>query len=83
MSNAENIQPVADTTTKPASKELSPKVTIGTLVGFCITILGGALAAITPNTFKDFGVWGPVIFSAVSVAGMALTGYLKKDPRRK
>ena len=55
-----------------------PKVIAGAVTGIALTVVVGAIAAITPEHFEALGVWGGVIYGGVVALGSALAAYIKR-----
>jgi hypothetical protein len=64
------------------STPVSPKVLHGLLMGLLLTGLAAVLGAITPDMLTALGPWAGVVFTLITAALSAVTGYLKRDPLR-
>lgn len=64
------------------NQTLSPKVAAAAVIGFIITALTTAVAALSPSVFDSLGVWGPVLFTTLTTASMAVGAWWKGDPLR-
>lgn len=62
---------------------VSPKVTTAALVGFLLTALVAGVGALSPETFNQLGVMGPVLFVMLQTLAMSVAAYLKGDPMRR
>lgn len=66
-----------------AAPTQSPKVIAPLIVGLILTGLGAGMAAVTPETLKDLGVWALPAYAAITATAGYITGYLKRDPVRE
>lgn len=66
-----------DETGAPTSKP-QPKVIAAALTGIVLTVIVGALNAITPELFTALGSWGPVVYAGVVALGSSLAAYIKR-----
>lgn len=62
--------------------QLSPKVIGAAVAGFIITVLGGALAAITPEALEALGPWAVPAASLLATGGAAVVAWWRTDPLR-
>ncbi len=66
-----------------AAPSVSPKVLAPLVTGIILTAFAAGLAAITPETLRDLGVWALPVYAAIVGAAGYITGYLKRDPLRE
>lgn len=74
---AEN-KPITTDTNGDATWLPQPKVVAGAVTGIALTVVVGAIAAITPEHFEALGIWGGVIYGGVVSLGSALGAYIKR-----
>ena len=55
-----------------------PKVIAGAVTGLILTVIVGAINAVTPDLFAGLGQWGVVVFAGVVALGSALAAYIKR-----
>ena len=68
--------------TPTTTSTISPKVIAPAIFNVALIVIVAVLGAITPETFLTLGVYGPLLFVAVSTLGTALAGYIRRDPAR-
>lgn len=66
-----------------AAPTQSPKVLAPLVTGIILTAFAAGLAAITPETLKDLGVWALPAYAAITATAGYVTGYLKRDRVRE
>ncbi len=66
-----------------AAPAVSPKVLAPLITGIILTAVAAGLAAITPDTLKDLGVWALPAYAAITATAGYVAGYLKRDPLRE
>ena len=62
---------------KPSLKPVAKVAAVG-VGGVILVIVVGILSGIAPDTFKDLGIWAPVVTAAITALATFLSGYIKK-----
>ena len=71
-------EPVPAPASETASLKPVAKVAAAGVGGIVLVIVVGVLSGIAPDTFKDLGIWAPVVTAAVTALAAFLSGYIKK-----
>src|SRR4051812_34234026 len=71
------------TTSNPVTPKVKAGIFWGAVFGVLSAAVAGGAAAIDPHIFDSLGVWGPLIYSAITLGAAQLAAYLKKDPLRQ
>ena len=75
---APGVQPEPEHLAVQPSLKPVAKVAAAGAGGVALVIIVGVLSGIAPDTFKDLGIWAPVVTAAVTALAAFLSGYIKK-----
>ena len=66
-----------------AETTVSPKVIAPAIVNLILIALVAGFAAFTPDLLAALGPWAVPAYAAIAAVGVALAGYIKRDPLRE
>jgi hypothetical protein len=68
--------------TNPVSPKVKSSTITSIITGLVLTAIVAGIGAATPDLFSFLGAWQGVAYTAIVAVGVALSGYLTKDPDR-
>lgn len=74
----DQIKPVTTDEKGNPTAAPAPKVVAAAVTGVALTVVVGAIAAITPDHFAALGPWGAVVYGGVVALGTSLAAYIKR-----